>query len=51
VAKPKGLPESVRDWDVPAKLTDYQLKMSLNYLNSVANRGACTPVKASNETR
>jgi carboxyl-terminal processing protease len=53
VAKPKGLPESVRDWDVAAKLTDYQLKMALSYLNSVANAGAKTPapVKASNETR
>ncbi|HYO51673.1 S41 family peptidase [Archangium sp.] len=51
VAKPKGLPESVSDWDVAAKLTDYQLKMSLNYLNSVANGGARTPVKASTETR
>ncbi|MFL5351159.1 S41 family peptidase [Archangium sp.] len=53
VAKPKGLPESVRDWDVAAKLTDYQLKMALSYLNSVANAGAKAPapVKASNETR
>jgi carboxyl-terminal processing protease len=48
VAKPKGLPENVRDWDVTTKLTDYQLKMSLNYLNSVANSGA--RVKASTET-
>ncbi|PTL78631.1 S41 family peptidase [Vitiosangium sp. GDMCC 1.1324] len=50
VAKPKGLPESVRDWDVTAKLTDHQLKMSLNYLNSVSNTGTKTPVKASNES-
>ncbi|OJT27697.1 carboxyl-terminal protease [Archangium sp. Cb G35] len=48
VAKPKNLPESVRDWDVSAKVTDYQLKMSLNYLNSVAN-GAARPTKASTE--
>ena len=51
VAKPKGLPESVRDWDVTAKLTDHQLKMALNYLNSVANSAARPPVKASTGTR
>ncbi|WNG34563.1 S41 family peptidase [Archangium minus] len=51
VAKPKALPENVRDWDVTAKLTDHQLKMSLNYLNSVANGTARSPVKASNEAR
>jgi carboxyl-terminal processing protease len=51
VAKPKGLPEGLRDWDVTAKLTDYQLKMSLNYVNSLANNAVRAPVKASTETR
>jgi carboxyl-terminal processing protease len=51
VAKPKGLPDGVRDWDVTAKLTDHQLKMSLNYLNGLANNAARAPVKASTETR
>ncbi|QRK04026.1 S41 family peptidase [Archangium violaceum] len=50
MAKPRGLPEGVRGWDVTAKLTDHQLKMSLNYLNGVANGAARRPaVKASNE--
>ncbi|WP_309893818.1 S41 family peptidase [Archangium sp.] len=48
VARPKGLPEGVKDWDVTAKLTDHQLKMSLNYLNGLAKSA---PVKASTEVR
>jgi carboxyl-terminal processing protease len=34
--QPKGLPEGLRDWDVTAKLTDYQLKVALDYLNGLA---------------
>jgi carboxyl-terminal processing protease len=49
--KPKGLPEGLRDWDVTAKLTDYQLKVALNYLKGLANSGTLMPVKASTETR
>ncbi|HYV45250.1 MAG TPA: S41 family peptidase [Myxococcaceae bacterium] len=30
------LPANLKDWDVTGKLTDYQLKIALNYLNSVA---------------
>ncbi len=33
---PKGLPEGLKSWDVTEKLTDYQLKVALDYLNGVA---------------
>ncbi|HVE81333.1 MAG TPA: S41 family peptidase [Myxococcales bacterium] len=35
-AAARRLPANVKDWDISSKLADYQLKVSLNYLNSVA---------------
>jgi carboxyl-terminal processing protease len=47
------LPANLKDWDVTAKLTDYQLKVSLNYLNGVAPSFAppAGTARAANTTR
>ena len=45
--KPKALPESTRAWDATAKLTDAALKLSLNYVNVLANGAPRAPLKAS----
>ena len=42
-----NLPPQLREWDVTAKLSDYQLKVALNYLNAAAPR----ELKAVSQTR
>lgn len=41
-----NLPENLKLWDVTEKLSDYQLKIALNYLNGLAPPGKTTAAKA-----
>jgi carboxyl-terminal processing protease len=41
-----NLPENLKGWEVTDKLTDYQLKIALNYLNGVTPPGKATAAKA-----
>ena len=36
------LPDNLKTWDVSEKLTDYQLKIALNYLNGISQPGRVT---------
>ena len=42
----QNLPENLKAWDVTDKLSDYQLKISLNYLNGLTPPGKTTAAKS-----
>ena len=42
-----NLPENLKAWDVTDKVSDYQLKIALNYLNGVSNLSSRATAKAS----
>ncbi len=42
----QNLPENLKPWDATDKLTDYQLRISLNYLNGLTLPGKATASKA-----
>jgi carboxyl-terminal processing protease len=42
----QNLPENLKTWDVTEKLSDYQLKIALNYLNGLGPPGKATAAKS-----